>query len=148
MGGWTVRLMWSLHFGFGCSLIKILTCCQHMLRYSVWILTKPPLCRPSLNRSQQRIIDVKWSRRKCRHSEIRIYSWYCTPSLWPVWLVFIYSYLILATGVICWYWSCWGSWAKWWKSKGHTKITLMCAWKVFSKWLSVAVICRCAETCA
>lgn len=58
MGGWTVRLMRSLHFGFGYSLIKILTCCQHMLCYSVWILTKLPLWRPSLNRSQQRIIEM------------------------------------------------------------------------------------------
>lgn len=58
MGGRTVRLMRSLHFGFGFSLIKILTCCQHMLRYSVWILTKLPLCRPSLNGSQQRIIET------------------------------------------------------------------------------------------
>lgn len=106
MGGWTVRLMRSLHFGFGCSLIQILTCCQHMLCYSVWILTKLPLCRPSLNRSQQRIMET--SNEVSGNADTPKSEFTAgTYSLWVVWLVFIYSYLILAAGVICWCWSCW-----------------------------------------
>lgn len=148
MGGWTVRLMWSLHFGFGCSLLKILTCCQHMLRYSVWILTKLPLWRPSLNRSQQRIIETSNEVGGNADTPKSEFTAGTAPTASELFDLFLFIHI--------WFWPL--EWSVDIEVAGgagqndgnqrphedHFDVRVTS----FSKWLSVAVICRCAVTCA
>lgn len=88
MGGWTVRVMWSLHFGFGCSLKENLMCCQHMLCYSVWILTELAPWQPSLNGRQQRIMETS----KSEFMAGIMYRAYCLRPLWCLTPFYLFNF--------------------------------------------------------
>lgn len=146
MGRWTVRLMRSPHFGFGCSLIKILTCCQHMLRYSVWILTKLPLCSPSLSRSQQRIIETSSEVGGNADSPNSEFTAGNAPTASELFDLFLFIHI--------WFWPLeWSvdievageGWAKWWRSKATRRSLWRAHEKFFQngcRWRSFADVLK------